>query len=124
MAESSETPIDQQLWAEWQEFCLRMVTLVMARNYDVTLDEPVTKGEILSALNANYALVEGLLDHRWFVMQIAKEAGASWSQIGAALGMTKQGAQDYFRRHSTSREARISPFHDERRVNAVLSDEG
>jgi hypothetical protein len=31
-------------------------------------------------------------------MQAAREAGASWSEIGAALGMSKQGAQDWYRR--------------------------
>lgn len=61
------------------------------------LDE-LPEVDALDALAANAALVSLLTGHRWFVMRDAREDGATWEEIGAALGMTKQGAQDFYRR--------------------------
>lgn len=74
----------------------------------------------LDALTANKHLVELLVGDRWYVMQAAREAGATWSQIGAALGMSKQGAQDWYRRKIADQEQHASDFHDVERARAAL----
>jgi hypothetical protein len=38
----------------------------------------------LDALRANAELVQLLLGRRWYVMQDAREAGATWDEIGEA----------------------------------------
>jgi hypothetical protein len=54
------------------------------------------------------------------VMQAAREAGASWSQIGASLGMTKQGAQDWYRRKIADQEQYVGDLHDADRARAAV----
>ncbi|MGF0320896.1 hypothetical protein [Nocardia fluminea] len=51
------------------------------------------------ALAANHKLAERLHRQRWYLIRAARAAGDSWSTIGAALGLTKQGAADWFRRN-------------------------
>ncbi|MBF6588440.1 hypothetical protein IU414_27230 [Nocardia farcinica] len=74
----------------------------------------------LQALEANRRLVELLVGRRWMVMQAAREAGASWAEIGKALGMTKQGAMDWYKRKITDQEKYVPHFHDTARARAVL----
>ena len=38
------------------------------------------------------------------VMRAAREAGASWAEISAVLGMSKQGAQNLYRRKIADQE--------------------
>lgn len=45
----------------------------------------------LDALRASRRVVE-VLTGRWHMIRRAREEGASWSDIGQALGMTRQGA--------------------------------
>lgn len=52
----------------------------------------------LEALRENVKAVELLTARRWYVMKSAREAGATWAQIGEALGITKQAAHDFYRR--------------------------
>ncbi|MFR9802761.1 hypothetical protein ACL02T_10715 [Pseudonocardia sp. RS010] len=58
----------------------------------------------LDALEANRRVVDLLVARRWSVMREAREAGASWTEIGRALDMTKQGAQDWYRRKVAEQE--------------------
>ena len=44
----------------------------------------------LEVLAANAQLVELLVGRRWYVMQAAREVGASWGDIGAALGLSAE----------------------------------
>jgi hypothetical protein len=74
----------------------------------------------LDALEANRQLIELLIGRRWYVMQAAREAGASWSQIGASLGMTKQGAQDWYRRKIADQEQYVGDLHDADRARAAV----
>jgi hypothetical protein len=37
-------------------------------------------------------------------MQDAREAGATWDEIGEAVGMSRQGAYDWYKRKITGRE--------------------
>lgn len=74
----------------------------------------------LEALEANRRVVDLLTGRRWYVMKEAREAGASWSDIGAALGMTKQGAQDWYRRKIALQEEHVGDLHDAAAARAVL----
>lgn len=76
--------------------------------------------DAIEALAANAAAVNLLIGRRWYVMQEAREAGATWEEIGTALGITKQGAQDYYRRQIENQEKHVSDFHDAARARSAL----
>jgi hypothetical protein len=76
----------------------------------------------LHALEANRRLVDLLTGRRWYVIRDAREAGATWEQIGAALGMTKQGAQDWYKRKIELQEQHVDDFHDAERARAALAE--
>jgi hypothetical protein len=74
----------------------------------------------LDALAANKAAVDLLVGRRWYVMRAAREAGETWEAIGVALGISKQGAQDYYRRKIEQQEHYVSNLHDAERSRAAL----
>ena len=78
----------------------------------------------LDALAANAAAVDLLVGRRWYVIQAAREAGETWQAIGAALGISKQGAQDYYRRKIEQQELFVSELHDGERARAALNSNG
>ena len=78
----------------------------------------------LDALKANRNAVDLLVGRRWYVMEEAREAGATWEAIGDALGITKQGAQDYYRRQIEKQETFVSGLHDAARAHAALDEDG
>lgn len=76
----------------------------------------------LQVLQANRRLVELLTGRRWIVMQRAREEGASWEQIGEALGMSRQGAWEWYRNKIELQEQYVSDYHDAARARAVLDE--
>ncbi len=76
----------------------------------------------LEALRANAKAVELLTAKRWYVMRSAREAGATWSQIGEALGISKQAAQDFYRRKIEEQEKNLPDLHEAAAARAVLED--
>lgn len=76
----------------------------------------------LQALAADQRLVELLTGRRWSTMQDAREAGESWAAIGAALGMSKQAAVDWYRRKIADQEKYAPNFHDSERARAALNE--
>jgi len=76
----------------------------------------------LQGLSATGRLVDLLVGRRWIDMQRAREKGASWTEIGQALSMTKQGAHDWYRRAIADRERHLPDLHDTARARAVLDD--
>jgi hypothetical protein len=52
----------------------------------------------LDALRANAELVGRLTADRWIAMQAARDGGASWEQIGQALGVSRQSAWEFVQR--------------------------
>lgn len=76
----------------------------------------------LDALRANVRAVDLLTARRWYVMESAREAGATWSQIGEALGITKQAAHDFYRRKIEEQETYVPDLHDAAGARAVLED--
>lgn len=76
----------------------------------------------LEALRANAKAVELLTARRWYAMKSAREAGATWAQIGEALGITKQAAHDFYQRKIEEQEKRLPDLHDTAAARAVLED--
>ena len=76
----------------------------------------------LDSLRANARLVVLLTGWRWFVIEQAREEGASWADIGEALGMSRQSAWEWYKRHIEEQEAQVPEFHDAARGRASLGD--
>jgi hypothetical protein len=57
-----------------------------AREAAVQFLAQVSEVAALEALRANAKAVELLTGRRWYVMKSAREGGATWAQIGEALG--------------------------------------
>jgi hypothetical protein len=72
----------------------------------------------LDALRASRRVVELLTGARWHMMRQAREEGASWSDIGNALGMSRQAAHDFYRR-KIEQEQDDSRVHNTARSRAV-----
>jgi hypothetical protein len=82
----------------------------------------VSEVAALEALRANAKAVELLTARRWYVMKSAREGGATWAQIGEALGITKQAAHDFYRRRVEEQEKYLPDLHDAAAARAVLDD--
>ena len=93
--------------------------VVTKRLAQSALDQ-IPEVDAIEALAANAAAANLLIGRRWYVMQEAREAGATWESIGTALGITKQGAQDYYRRQIENHEKHAADFHDTARAWAAL----
>lgn len=74
----------------------------------------------LDALAANARMVALMTGWRWIAIKAAREDGATWEQIGEALGTTKQGAQQTYRRAIEHQEQYAPDFHDAASARAVL----
>jgi hypothetical protein len=66
----------------------------------------------VQALEADRKLVELLIGRRWMAMQDAREADATWADIGEALGMSRQAAWDWYQRKIEQQERHVPDFHD------------
>ncbi|MFD4196680.1 hypothetical protein [Amycolatopsis thermoflava] len=119
---------ERELFAVWNTHRWRRTLLDMLEknpnsgaNWQDELDKlaPVTA---MHALAANRRLVELLTGRRWSVMRDAREAQASWSEIGAMLGMSKQGAHDFYQRKIEAQEEHAGQWHDAERARAVLDE--
>jgi hypothetical protein len=76
----------------------------------------------LDALKANTELVRLLTGRRWYVMRDARQAGATWDEIGAAVDMSGQEARDWYRQKIEFQEKYAAEFHDAAGSRAVLED--
>ncbi|MFI5695297.1 hypothetical protein ACIA58_25820 [Kribbella sp. NPDC051586] len=77
----------------------------------------------LEALRASRRVVELLTGARWHMMRQAREEGSSWSQVGTALGMSKQAAYDFYRRKLDQQdESADAGPHNAARSRAALGD--
>lgn len=63
----------------------------------------------LEALAVTHRLAEALAARRWAGMRRAREHGATWRELGDALGMTKQAAQEWYRKTAERHHARGLP---------------
>lgn len=76
----------------------------------------------LEALRASRLLVDRLNGRRWYVMRDAREAGASWAEIGDAAGVSRQAAQQWYRQAIEAQEQHVGEMHDTFRARAVLDE--
>jgi hypothetical protein len=118
---------EQELYRLWDIYGQRtMWRKVIERGGDQAVAEQelaeLPNVTALDALEANARLVDLLTGRRWSVMQAAREAGKTWDEIGLALGMSRQGAQDWYRRKIANQERYVPEFHDAERARAVLDD--
>ncbi len=74
----------------------------------------------LEALAANARLVDLLSGRRWYVIQAAREQGAEWAEIGAALGISKQAAWEFYKRKIEAQETYVGDHHDTARARSAL----
>ncbi|WP_063127616.1 hypothetical protein [Nocardia fusca] len=130
---------ERPLYAAWNTYGhLRLLreTLAQLDAGTLNLDDPDASRAALQrdidsvaaltpaqALEANRRLVEFLTGRRWSVMQEAREAGDSWTVIGDALGVTKQGALDWYKRKIADQEKYVGKFHDTDRARAVVDEQ-
>ncbi|MFC6160156.1 hypothetical protein [Kribbella jiaozuonensis] len=77
----------------------------------------------LEALRASRRVVELLTAARWHLMRQAREEGSSWSQVGSALGMSKQAAYDFYRRKLDQQDESVTPDSDEVARSRAALDE-
>ncbi|MET7278941.1 hypothetical protein ABZS29_11980 [Kribbella sp. NPDC005582] len=63
----------------------------------------------LEALHASRRVVDLLTGARWHMIRQAREEGASWSQVGSALGTSKQAAYDFYQRKLDQQDASTDP---------------
>jgi hypothetical protein len=76
----------------------------------------------LEALRANAELVQLLVARRWSVMQEAREHGASWTEVGDALGVSRQAAWEFYQRAIEGQESDAIAWHDPGRARAMLGE--
>lgn len=118
----ADLPEHLKTWADYQE--RSTYERAIARGADAEVFRPALDTlravSALDALRANREAVELLVGRRWYVMQEAREAGKTWDAIGDALGITKQGAQDYYRRQIAKQETYAAEIHERDRARAAL----
>ena len=114
------------VWSTYHQRTVWGRVIAQDGNKDVALRalSELPEASALDALTANRAAVDLLVGRRWYVMQEAREAGATWEAIGDALGITKQGAQDYYRRQIEKQEMFVSDLHDATLARAALDEGG
>jgi predicted DNA-binding protein YlxM (UPF0122 family) len=79
----------------------------------------------LDGLRANERIVNLLTGRRWHAMRRAREEGHSWSEIGAALNMSKQAAWESYKRAIEHQERYVPDLFkptDSERYRAQLTD--
>ena len=76
----------------------------------------------LDALQASQRVVELLTGARWHMMRQARQEGASWTDVGQALGMSKQAAYDFYRRRTGQHEHAVAGSYNAARTRAALDE--
>ena len=119
---------EKDLWQTWDTFGSRLTWLNVLRQADTEQARRVAQQVLdglprvtaIEALAANAQLVELLIGRRWYVIMAARESGARWEDIGGALGMSAQEAEDWYRDKIAHREQYVPDVHDAQRARAAL----
>jgi len=85
------------------------------------LTEQATVGA-LDGLTAGARLVEEVTAGRWVLMRQAREDGASWDQVGAAIGLPEDQARAWYAGKVDAHERHAAQWFDLARDRAVLDD--
>ena len=115
-----------EVWSNYEQRATWVRVIAQNGDKDVALHalSELPETTALDALKANRAAADLLVGRRWYVMQEAREAGATWEAIGDALGITKQGAQDYYLRKIDKQKMFVTDLHDAARAQAALDEGG
>ena len=96
----------------WQRLTRQTIAKLTAEGKDasrlIATNDAQDQVSTLDALRAGDRIAKLLNGWRWNLMRQAREEGRSWSEIGAALDMTKQGAFDYYR-NAVDRQEQYAP---------------
>ncbi|MFE3654100.1 hypothetical protein ACFXO2_41090 [Streptomyces sp. NPDC059152] len=76
---------------------ISIINAYMEQQHDDNGTAPVSA---LEALAATRLLAESMTASRGWITGEARREGASWTEIGQALGMTRQSAWEFFKRHA------------------------
>ena len=110
----------------WQRLTRRTIAKLTAEGKDASLLIATNDAEdqisTLDALRAGDRIAKLLNGWRWNLMRQAREEGRSWSEIGAALDMTKQGAFDYYRNAVDRQEQYALEYSDIAAARKVQGD--
>lgn len=83
----------------------------------------MTEPPVLDALQANSVMVQTLLGQRTDAMFLAREQGATWDQIGRALGITGQSARTQYQQAIEREGLGVPGLNEPARRRAVLGEE-
>ena len=78
--------------------------------------------DVLDSIRAGADLVRLISGWRWLDIRQAREEGRSFSEIGAALGMSKQAAWELYNTAIEHQERYVPDLHDADRARAALGD--
>src|SRR6476659_9123791 len=78
--------------------------------------------DVLDSIRAGAELVRLIIGWRWLDIRQAREEGRSFSEIGAALGMSKQAAWELYNTAIEHQERYVPDLHDADRARAALGD--
>jgi len=115
-------------WQRWQERDLWARVLAEAEAEDHEDHAVVARKKLdeladvsaLDALRSNDAAAQRLIGQQWQAVQVAREQGASWAQIGEVLGMSRQAAWERFKDAIERQERYVGDLHDTDRAQAAL----
>ena len=107
---------ERDLWQAWDTFGSRLTWLNVLRHADTEQGQQIAQRTL-------DALKRVLVGRRWYVIQAAREAGASWNDVGTALGMSGQAAEDWYRDKIAHRERYVPDLHDATRARQALTDQ-
>ena len=110
---------ERQLWRKVQVKPAKPESAALAEKKLAELEGATA----LDALAANAKLVAFMTGWRWLAIKSAREDGATWAEIGKALGTTKQGSEQAYRRAIEAQEKYAPDFHDTAAARAVLDGE-
>ena len=88
------------LWGVFRSYCEHFLTDNTGLVPQIPAGAPQDGVTALEAIAAARVLAGQLQGARWWMAAEARKQGCSWSQVGAALGMSKQAAWEAFRQHA------------------------
>ena len=119
---------DTQLWEIWQQTGLAdMWRGVLRKSVEAGEDTSVAQDAIesvehqdpLSGLRAGDVLAKRIVGQRWILIRAAREQGASWQQVGDALGISRQAAHQSYVVTIELQKEHLGQQHDTVRSEAV-----
>jgi hypothetical protein len=94
------------LYSYWEHFLAAGIPGLKMR--ELPPGAPTSGVTALEAVAASSILTAQIGDARWWMAAEARKQGCSWSEIGGALGMSKQAAWEGFRKYAAERSGPVS----------------